>query len=78
MELWIRSQERKHLIKCEAIIYEETGTGYGLRAFTKNYGFNIARYKTKKRVLEVLDEIQQYISLPNIDNSAYIYQMPEE
>lgn len=27
MDLWIRSQDRKHLIKCEAIMYEKTGTG---------------------------------------------------
>lgn len=78
MELWIRSQDRKHLMKCEAIMYEETGTGYGLRTFTKNYDFNIARYKTKKRAIEILDEIQQYILLPNIDNSTYVYQMPKE
>lgn len=89
MELWIRSQDKKHLVKCEAIMYEETGTGYGLRAFTKNYDFNIARYKTKERTLEVLDEIENKINLinlghdfgsPMIDlkNPTYIYQMPEK
>ena len=36
MNLWVRSQDKKHLMKCEAIMYEETGIGYGLRAFTKN------------------------------------------
>ena len=66
MELWIRSQDRKHLMKCEAIMYEETGTGYGLRTFTKNYDFNIARYKTKERAIEILNEIQ------NILNPKYI------
>ena len=47
MELWVRSQDKKHLMKCEAIMYEKTGTGYGLRVFTKNYDFNIAEYQTK-------------------------------
>ena len=61
MELWLRSQDKKHLMKCEAIMYEETGTGYGLRVFTKNYDFNIARYETKERALEVLDEIQMLL-----------------
>ena len=61
MELWIRSQDKKHLVKCEAIMYEETGTGYGLRVFTKNYDFNIARYETKEIALEVLDEIQNIL-----------------
>lgn len=70
MELWIRSQDRKHLMKCEAIMYDETGTGYGLRAFTKNYDFNIARYKTKERALEILDEIEERIMLINTINIA--------
>lgn len=61
MELWIRSQDKKHLMNAEAIMYEETGTGFGLRVFTKNYDFNIANYKTKERGLEVLDEIQSLI-----------------
>lgn len=85
MELWIRSQDRKHLMKCEAIMYEETGTGYGLRTFTKNYDFNIASYKTKERALEVLDEIQNmlYTGLHATNNNlagttSIVYQMPEE
>lgn len=91
MNLWIRSQDKKHLVKCEAIMYEETGTGYGLRVFAKNYDFNIARYKTKERALEVLDEIQNIFSL-NIKNKHYdeadlflkakmldsCYEMPKE
>ena len=78
MNLWIRSQDKKHLLKCEAIMYEKTGTGYGLRVFTKNYDFNIAGYKTKERTLEVLDEIQDllqnaYVGIIN----RIVYQMPE-
>ena len=36
----------------------------------------LATYGTKERALEVLDEIQKYILLPNPDGSAYVYQMP--
>ena len=36
----------------------------------------LGTYKTKEIALEVLDEIQNYILLPNTDNSAYVYQMP--
>ena len=82
MELWIRTQDKKHLMKCEAIMYEETGTGYGLRAFTKNYDFNIAGYETKERAIEVLDEIQTKINnIANVDDENFInivYQMPEK
>lgn len=91
MNLWIRSQDRKHLIKCEAIMYEKTGTGYGLIGFTKNYDFNIATYETKERALEVLDEIQAILSpklktmltkdglnVEVIDKNYDVYQMPEK
>ena len=79
MELWIRSQDKKHLMKCEAIMYEETGTGYGLRVFTKNYDFNIARYETKERALEVLDEIQDLLQNAYIGNAnRIVYKMPEK
>ena len=57
MELWIRSKDKKHLLKCEALMYEQTGSGFGIRAFTKNYDFNIANYGTKERCIEILDEI---------------------
>lgn len=88
MNLWVRSQDKKHLMKCEAIMYEETGIGYGLRAFTKNYDFDIGTYKTKERAIEILDEIQNKINLINLghdvgspmidfENTAYIYQMPK-
>ena len=89
MDLWIRSQDRKHLMKCEAIMYEKTGTGYGLIGFTKNYDFNIATYKTKERALEVLDEIQEaqlgnfhYRCSSNVKVSSkedtIVYKMPEK
>ncbi len=39
---------------------------------------SLGTYKTNTRALEVLDEIQNYILLPNTDNSAYVYKMPEK
>ena len=38
----------------------------------------LGTYKTKERAIEVLNEIQNYILLPNTDNSAYVYNMPED
>ena len=92
MELWVRSQDKKHLIKCEAIMYEETGIGYGLRAFTKNYDFDIGIHKTKERAIEVLDEIQNFMrdyvcvkktnrlgeEIDIIPKPILIYNMPKE
>ena len=74
MELWVRSQDKKHLMKCEAIMYEKTGTGYGLRVFTKNYDFNIAEYETKERAIEVLDEIQNILKPKMIVNTYKVEQ----
>ena len=87
MALWIRSQDKKHLMKCEALMYEQTGVGFGIRVFTKNYDFNIANYETKERALEVLDEIQDFIEkqcMKHISSSGMfykkyvVYTMPQE
>ena len=69
MELWIRSQDRTFLRKVNTPeSYENSGAYYEL----------LGTYKTKERAIEVLDEIQNYILLPNTDNSAYVYNMPED
>lgn len=83
MELWIRSQDKMNLVKIKQIsvnygnsrqiianyipeMYENAGEYYEL----------LGTYETKERALEVLDEIQRYILLPNTDNSAYVFEMP--
>lgn len=75
MELWIRSQDKEDFIKVEHLgVYNEKiyANGY------EDNGYCIGIYKTKERALEVLDEIQKYILLPNTDDSAYVYEMPKE
>ena len=58
MELWIRSQDRKSLVKVNEIkFYERNGHYYIGDGFEDNY----ASYKSKERALEVLDEIQNKI-----------------
>lgn len=88
MNLWIRSQDKEKLVKCNDIaiksfLYNEIPedewchsiVGY----FDKETEYEIlGSYKTKERAIEILDEIQNYILLPNTDNSAYIYEMPKE
>ena len=85
MNLWIRSQDKMNLVKIRQTslnyqnnkqiianyipeLYENSGAYYEL----------LGTYKTKERAIEVLDEIQNYILLPNTDNSAYVYNMPED
>lgn len=70
MELWIRTQDRERLLKCNIVeirgksinqinfIFFE---GYEIVGyFDDNIGYEIlGAYKTKERALEVLDEIQE-------------------
>lgn len=75
MNLWVRSQDKENLIPIKnpicvydnKIIYKESAS----------YIITIGEYKTKERAMGILDEIQNYILLPNTDNSAYVYKMPE-
>ncbi len=94
MELWIRSQDKEKLIKVDylRIIENEEDKEF---PFYINAGYDfMAAYKTKKRALEVLDEIESLLlgnrKLWN-ENKLYsgmgalseitrnqIYEMPEE
>ena len=81
----MRSQDKMNLVKIRQIsldyqnnkqiianyipeLYENSGAYYEI----------LGTYKTKERAIEILDEIQNYILLPNTDNSAYVYNMPED
>ena len=75
MELWVRSQDKTFLRKVNTIGIVE---GRDFWSIDENLTVSLGRYKTKERALEVLDEIQNYILLPNTDNSAYVYKMPEK
>lgn len=77
MELWVRSQDKRILQKVDNIFLD---ANYENKRISTYDGDNteLVTYKTKERAIEVLDEIQNYILLPNTDNSAYIYEMPKE
>ena len=88
MELWIRSTAKTNLLQARFLTIMEGKTfykeneweyeGYTICNVELNGNYALlGTYKTKERALEVLDEIQNYILLPNTDNSAYVYQMPE-
>ena len=77
MELWVRSQDKRILQKVDNIFLD---ANYENKRISTYDGDNVelGTYKTKERAIEILDEIQNYILLPNTDNSAYIYEMPKE
>ena len=77
MELWIRSQDKKKLVKCESISVggykshkDETALWCGQ--------FNCGTYKTEKRALEVLDEIQNKIRFISENPNGYYVKDNEE
>lgn len=69
MELWIRSQDREKLLKCNDIailnnmINEKEITRFkGYKIVGKNTEYeDLGIYETKERALEVLDEIQNIL-----------------
>lgn len=91
MELWIRSQNKQELAKAEHVgVYDN-------RVYINGYDENeycIGEYKTEKRALEVLDEIEERITInygyelatnsgirPNYitpANYTAVYEMPKE
>lgn len=89
MELWVRSQDKKNLIKIDNLYIEET-------AFSKNdsiwgtifcnSGIELGLY-LKDRALEVLDEITKrkdeldksyFLGMEEASFVSSIYEMPEE
>ena len=78
MELWVRSQDKLKLVKVNYVYaIENKINSFSIYGETIDSAPIIGRYETKERAIEVLDEIQNYILLPNTDNSAYVYEMPE-
>lgn len=87
MELWIRSQDKHKMLKCELLKYEEYGESFVIRGFASSDNWIIGYYNTKERALEVLDEIQKLDigNNLNIETVCYAfnllkvtYNMPKE
>ena len=85
MELWIRCQDKERLIKVSNVqytyrkgdLYSDVRGKHYIGTYYDNLEI-LGEYATKEIAIEVLNEIQNYILLPNTDNSAYVYQMPAE
>lgn len=75
MELWIRSQDRKSIVKPINILLENP-LDYGeigIRGYFSNNSYKmLGYYKTEQRALEVLDEIQSLLTPKIIINTFNI------
>ena len=74
MELWVRSQDKECLTIVNHLYINDNCE------IKQQNDLVLATYKSKERVLEVLDEIQCH--LVNINDSRdsyfYVYEMPKE
>jgi len=86
MDLWVRSQDKTFLKKVNTIGIVE---GQDFYFISENITTDLGKYKSKERVLEVLDEIhQRLIDLQTIEctgdyrftkrNLDCVYEMPKE
>ena len=69
MDLWIRSQNKEKLIKVNNVClgYAEKLNMYYLGVFYDDLQI-LGKYKTKERALEILNQIQDFISFAEFDN----------
>ena len=92
MNLWIRSQNQTILINVKNILIDITKKDiYTVEQLSSAlHTVKLGTYKSKKRALEVLDEIEGFITQPTKYESRYsytsgtdmfsrrIYQMPQK
>lgn len=78
MELWIRTQDKETILKTDRLDYDFSDGHHRIMANT--FETLIAEYKTKKRALEVLDEINGikcYKYMANLDWNAFVRSIYE-
>ena len=79
MELWIRSQDKKRLIKSEKLITVEFTERTECEIWDNDV--KLGTYKTKERALEVLDEITSILKFKQsiaLDNTVNIRETLEQ
>ena len=67
MELWVRSQDKRRLVKVNSINILDNGLTFHGYINDKDH-FWLGTYKTKERALEILDDIQKFISIDVNEN----------
>lgn len=60
MELWIRSQDKECLMKVDRVDYDYSANTH--RILANGFKTLLARYSTKERALEIINEIQNALS----------------
>ena len=71
--MYIRSQDKKELIKFSRLSIECSNNNYYISASDISRYHSIGDYKSKERCIAVLDEIQHSLEIGDI-----IFEMPKE
>ena len=71
MDLWIRSQDKLTLRRCNSLKIEKWEDKYAIVEQATVYG----TYKTKEKAIDILNEIETDIMLYD---DIYSYSMPED
>lgn len=61
MELWVRSQDKRILIKVDNVFLNANYDNKRISTYDGDSNTTLGEYKTKERALEVLDEIQNIL-----------------
>lgn len=82
MELWIRSQDKRHLLLVKNISlteYEDEGVCTLETDLENRVDLELGTYSTKERALEILDEIQDLLANAYTGNAnRIICKMPKK
>lgn len=73
MELWIRSQGKKFLLKVDDLSIRENHTKLDEYAICFKDNF-LGFYNTEQRCIEILDEIENLL----VKEKITVYEMPKE
>ena len=69
--MWVRSQDKRRLIKC--ICFEVSENRNVIFGYTKSHGISLGEYSTHEKALRVLNIIQNRILIEGI-----IFVMPKD
>lgn len=76
MELWVRSQDKRILQKVDNIFLDANYENKRISTYDGNCSTELGTYKTKKRAIEVLDEINKLL-IPKPIISTYNVEQAE-
>ena len=80
MKLWIRSQDKKTLVKSDYITIIWFPFHYSIVGYLNGKIKHkiLGSYKTQKRAIEILDEIEDLLQNAYVGNAnRIVYKMPE-